>query len=299
MTTELIGGLARVGRTAGSGDVGKRPSALARLFRRPSTVISAGFLLLLVILAIAASWIAPHDPTAQDIAKSFAPYSGDHPLGTDDLGRDVASRLIYAVRLALLAPLISVGVALVLGVPSGLWAGLRRGVVDTVISRLADTLLSLPGLAFALAVVAVLGPGLTNAMVALGVVFAPSLFRVVRGAAMSVAEEPFVDSARAIGCSTRRTLWVHILPNVAAPLLVQTTILMGVALLAEAGLSFLGLGVQAPAASWGSMLRTAYDNQFQAPLSVLPPGIAVVLTVLAFNTLGDAIRDTMTSRGRR
>jgi peptide/nickel transport system permease protein len=136
-------------------------------------------------------------------------------------------------------------------------------------------------------------------MVALGVVFAPSLFRVVRSAAMSVAEEPYIDSSRAIGCSTNRILWVHILPNVAAPLLVQATILMGLALLSEAGLSFLGLGVQPPDSSWGSMLRTAYDNQFRAPLAVLPPGIAVVLTVLAFNTLGDTIRDVMSARWRR
>jgi peptide/nickel transport system permease protein len=273
--------------------------ALRQLLRRPSSLVALGFVLLLIVLAVLAPWVSPHDPLAQDLADAFAPNSADHWLGTDDLGRDVASRLIHAIKLALLAPLISVGVALVLGVPTGLWAGLSRGYVDAVLSRIADALLSLPGLAFALAIIAVVGPGLANVMVALGIVFAPSLFRVVRGAAMTVAEEPYIDAARSIGSPTTRILWVHVLPNVAAPLLVQATILMGLALLSEAGLSFLGLGVQPPAASWGSMLRTAYDNQFEAPLSVLPPGIAVVLTVLAFNTIGDAIRDVMSARGRR
>jgi peptide/nickel transport system permease protein len=273
--------------------------ALRRLVRRPSSAVAIGFVLLLVALAVLAPWVSPHDPLAQDLSDAFAPTSASHWLGTDDLGRDVASRLIHAIKLALLAPLISVGVAVALGVPTGLWAGLSRGYVDAILSRIADALLSLPGLAFALAIIAVVGPGLANVMVALGIVFTPSLFRVVRGAAMSVAEEPYIDAARSIGSPTSRILWVHVLPNVAAPLLVQSTILMGLALLSEAGLSFLGLGVQPPAASWGSMLRTAYDNQFEAPLSVLPPGIAVVLTVLAFNTIGDAIRDVMSARGRR
>lgn len=287
------------GPPAATPDDSPRRRAVRQLLRRPSSVVALGFVLLLVVLAALAPWISPHDPLAQDLSDAFAPYSADHLLGTDDIGRDVASRLLAAIRLALLAPLISVGVALALGVPTGLWAGLSRGYVDAVLSRIADALLSLPGLAFALAIIAVVGPGLTNVMVALGIVFAPSLFRVVRGAAMAVAQEPFIDAARSIGSPTRRILWVHVLPNVAAPLLVQATILMGLALLAEAGLSFLGLGVQPPQASWGSMLRTAYDNQFEAPLSVLPPGIAVVLTVLAFNTIGDAIRDVMSARGRR
>lgn len=272
---------------------------LRLLVRRPSSVVAIGFVALLVVLSVLAPWVSPHDPFAQDLADAFAPYSPEHLLGTDDLGRDVASRLLYAIKLALIAPLVSVGVALALGVPTGLWAGLSRGYVDVVLSRISDALLSLPGLAFVLAIVAVVGPGLVNIMVALGIVFAPSLFRVVRGAAMAVAEEPFIDAARSIGSPTTRILRVHVLPNVAAPLLVQATILMGLALLSEAGLSFLGLGVQPPEASWGSMLRTAYENQFEAPLSVLPPGIAVVLTVLAFNTIGDSIRDAMSARGRR
>jgi peptide/nickel transport system permease protein len=275
---------------------GGRTSTRTVLMRRPSFVVAAGFLVFLVVVAALAPLIAPHDPSAQVLEDRLQGPSWTHLLGTDDLGRDVLSRLVYAARLALLAPLISVGVAILLGVPAGLWAGMRRGWVDAITGRLNDTLLSLPGLAFALAVVAVLGPGLVNAMVAMGIVFAPSLYRVVRGATLAVAEESFIESARAIGCSTRRIVWVHVLPNIAAPFLVQVTILMGVALLAEASLSFLGLGVQPPDSSWGSMLEVAYQNQYAAPLAVLPAGTALVLTVLSFNTVGDSIRDAVARR---
>lgn len=274
----------------------RRVTILTVLLRRPSFVVAAGFLVLLIVVAVGAPLVAPYDPDAQTLADRLQGPSSKYLLGTDSLGRDVLSRLIYASRLALLAPLIAVGVAILLGVPTGLWAGLRRGWVDAVLSRFSDTLLSLPGLAFALAIVAVLGPGLGNAMMAMGVVFAPSLFRVVRGATLAVAEESYIESARTIGCSTNRIIWVHVLPNIAAPFLVQTTILMGVALLAEASLSFLGLGVQAPDSSWGSMLEVAYQNQYRAPLSVVPPGMALVLTVLSFNTIGDSIRDAVARR---
>jgi peptide/nickel transport system permease protein len=271
-------------------------SVFRRACRRGSFVVALVFIGLLIVVAVAAPWVAPHDPDAQTLASRLQGPSGGHLLGTDDLGRDVLSRLVYASRLALLAPLISVGVAIIIGVPAGLLAGLRGGWVDAVTGRLADTLLSLPGLAFALAVIAVLGPGLTNAMLAMGIVFAPSLYRVVRGATISVAEESYIESARSIGSSNRRIVMSHVLPNIAAPLLVQVTILMGVALLAESSLSFLGLGVQAPDASWGSMLRVAYENQFDAPYSVLPAGIALVITVLSFNTLGDTFRDAISTR---
>ncbi|MDG4830398.1 ABC transporter permease [Solwaraspora sp. WMMD1047] len=271
-------------------------STFFALLRRPSFVVAFGFLVFLIVVAAAAPLIAPRDPDAQVLADRLQGPSGQYLLGTDNLGRDVLSRLIFAARLALLAPLIAVGVAILVGVPAGLWAGLRGGWVDAVTGRLSDTLLSLPGLAFALAVVAVLGPGLVNAMVAMGIVFAPSLFRVVRGSTLAVAEESFIESARAIGASVHRIIWIHVLPNIAAPFLVQVTILMGVALLAEASLSFLGLGVQAPDSSWGSMLEVAYQNQYAAPLGVLPAGAALVLTVLSFNTIGDCIRDAVARR---
>lgn len=276
----------------------RRPPVL-RLLRRPSAVIAIAYLLLLVALALLAPVIAPYDPQQQSLDETFATPGAAHWLGTDNLGRDVASRLISATRYALAVPLIAVGIAILLGVPAALVAGLRRGWTDTVLSRIADATLSLPGLAFALAIVAVMGPGLVNAMIALGITFAPRMFRVVRSATLAVVEETFVMSAKAIGGSTARILVSHVLPNIAAPLLVQTTVLMAVSLLAEAGLSFLGLGVRPPDASWGTMLNIAYQNQFQAPLGMVAPGVAIILTALALNTLGDAIRDEIADRGRR
>jgi peptide/nickel transport system permease protein len=271
---------------------------IRKLLRQPASATAVGFIAILVFFAIAGPLVYPHDPEVQDLGNRFAEVSWTHLLGTDEFGRDVASRIIQASRIAVTAPLISVGVALLIGLPLGLWAGLRRGAVDAIAGRLADTILSLPALVAALAIIAVLGPGLVNAMLSIGIIFAPGLFRVVRGATLAVAEETFVDSAVAIGSSTRRTLWVHILPNIAAPLLVQVTILMGVALLVEASLSFIGLGVQPPDASWGSMLKAAYTNQFHSPFAVVPSGVAMVLTVLAFNTIGDSIRDAVGLRRR-
>lgn len=263
------------------------------------SALASGFLLVLLVVACFAPLLAPHDPNAQSIDLRFAGPSGDHWFGTDSLGRDVLSRLIYASRIAVLAPTISVGVAILVGVPAGMWAGLRRGWIDVVFSRIADALLSLPGLAFAMAIVAVLGAGLTNAMLALGVTFAPRAYRIARAATLSVAEETYTESARAIGLSDARTIRVHVLPNIVAPLLVQTTIMMGAALVAEASLSFLGLGVQLPNASWGTMLNTAYQHQYQNPAGLLPPALALALTVLAFNTMGDAIRDVVGIRRTR
>jgi peptide/nickel transport system permease protein len=279
---------------------GHEPHVLRRiLFGRPSATIAAGFVLLLIVSAIFAPVIAPSDPAAQHISLRFAAPSGAHWLGTDSLGRDVLSRLIYATRIALAAPAISVVLAVALGLPTGLIAGLVRGWADTILSRIADALLSLPGLAFALAIVAVLGPGLFHAMLALGVTFSPTVFRVVRSATLTVSQEPYIRSARAIGCSLVRTLRVHVLPNIAAPLLVQTTILMGIALIAEASLSFLGLGVQPPSASWGTMLYAAYETAYRDPFGLFPPGVALMLAVLAFNTVGDSIRDAVGLRDRR
>jgi peptide/nickel transport system permease protein len=276
----------------------RRPGLLRAMLSSPSAVAAAVYLVLLAALAIAAPLVAPHDPNAQNLFDRFAGMSAEHPLGTDDFGRDTASRVLYAARISLVAPLISLAVGLALGVPAGLLAGLRRGLFDAVADRLSDTLLSIPAIVFALAIIAVLGPSLTNAMVAIGIVFSPHLFRVVRGATMVVAEETYIASAEAIGASTRRVLLVHVLPNIRAPLLVQVTLLMGFALLAEASLSFLGLGVQPPEASWGSMLKAAYENQFEAPYSVLPSGIAILLTVLSFNVLGDRLRDSVAGRER-
>jgi peptide/nickel transport system permease protein len=242
--------------------------------------------------------VVPYDPALQNLGDRFSGPSASHWLGTDEFGRDVLSRMMTAAQIALVAPLIAVSTAAVLGVPIALLAGLRRGAVDAVAGRLADAVMSLPALALAMAIIAILGAGLVNSMIAVGIAFAPSLFRVVRGAALATSRETFMESAESIGCSTRRMVWVDLLPNVAAPMLVQVTILMGVALLAEAGLSFIGLGVQPPDTSWGSMLAAAYQNQFRDPFGAVAPGAALALTVLCFNVLGDTLRDVIAA-GRR
>ncbi|WP_425839954.1 ABC transporter permease [Microbacterium sp. PA5] len=266
--------------------------------RRPAVYLSVGFLLLLVVVALLAETIAPYDYAAQDLQNQLQPWSSEHWLGTDHLGRDVLSRLMYATRLTLLAPLLSVGIALLIALPTGLFAGYARGWVDQVTSRVAEVFLALPGLVFALVIVAILGRGLFNAMLALGIAFAPGLFRVVRAATLGVAGETYIESSRSIGSSTLRTVFVHVVPNIMAPLVVQVTILMGIAIIAESALSFIGVGAQPPAASLGSMLRDAYDFQFRAPLAVLPPGILLMVTVLCFNTLGDRFRDALLGEQR-
>ncbi|MGI5157480.1 ABC transporter permease [Microbispora sp. CA-102843] len=269
---------------------------ISRAFlRSPASLTAILFLLLLLFLAVGAQFVVPFDPVAQNLGDRFAGPSLTHLLGTDEFGRDVLSRMMTASRIALLAPLIAIVTAAVLGLPIALLAALRRGLVDATAGRLADAVMSLPALALSMAIIAILGPGLVNSMIAVGIAFAPSLFRVVRGAALATSRETFMESAESIGCSTNRMLWVHLLPNVAAPLLVQVTTLMGVALLAEASLSFIGLGVQPPDTSWGSMLSAAYQNQFRDPFGAVAPGTALALTVLAFNVLGDTLRDVITT----
>lgn len=267
------------------------------ILARPAGLAAVAYLVVLTTVALAAPWLAPHDPSAQSLANQFEGFSATHVLGTDELGRDIASRLVHASRIALVAPVIAVGVALAIGLPLGLLAGMRGGVVDAIAGRFADAFLALPALVSALAIVAVLGRGLINAMLAVGIIFAPGLFRVVRAAAITIRRETYMRSADAIGCSSRRKIWVHLLPNALGPILVQVSLFMGIGLLLEASLSFLGLGVQPPNSSWGSMLHAAYNNQFYAPYAVIPPGIAMVATVLSFNILGDTIRDVFAVRG--
>lgn len=266
---------------------------------QPAALVALAFLLCLVLIAIFGDIIMPHDPNHQDLGASYQPPGSDYLLGTDQFGRDILSRLIDATKVTVTAPLTAVSVAALLGIPTGLIAGYFRGMSDWILSRVADTLLSIPSIAMAIAIVAVLGPDLQNAMVAIGFVFAPRLFRIVRGAVLSVREELFVDSAVSIGASSSRILFTHILPNIASPLLVQVTLMLGFSVLAEASLSFLGLAVQPPAASWGSMLRVAYENQYTAPFQVIPPGVAMTLTILSFNTLGDGVRDIVAGRRTR
>jgi peptide/nickel transport system permease protein len=259
-----------------------------RVLLRRSTL---GLLVLLVLVAVFAPWLEPYDPLAQDLMNRLAGPSASHWLGTDEAGRDVLSRLLAGTQVSLGAALLAVTVAVVLGVPTGLIAGYLGRGVDMVVSRIADAFLAIPGLVLAIAIAAALGPSLTNAMIAVGVVYAPGFFRVARATTMTVRDSTYVQAAVTTGCSTSRVLGRHILPNVAPALLVKTFLTFGYAILAEAGLSYLGLGVQPPEASLGAMLRRAIRYLDQAPALVILPGIVIVLAVLAVNAMGDRVRD--------
>lgn len=265
-----------------------------------TAVLSACFLIALFVCAVAAPLIAPYSPIDQNYGLILQPPSAEHLLGTDDLGRDVFSRLIYGGRASLLGAFLAVAVGTLIGVPVGLIAGFRGDWIDDAISRVLDTLLSFPAIVLATAITGALGIGLTNGMIAVGVVFSPVLARLARAQAMVVKQELYVDAARAFGASNARILWRHVLPNAVQPLLVQITLMLAVALLAEAGLSFLGLGVQPPWPSWGAMLTRAYHYMEVAPEQMFAPGLAILLTAMAFNALGETLRvalDPM-ARGR-
>lgn len=252
--------------------------------------VSLAFLLALGVLAVCAPLIAPYPVTAQDMDNSLAGPSAAHLLGTDDLGRDVFSRMVHGGAATLYAACLAVGIAVLLGLPVGLLAGFKGGWVDDGISRFIDALLSFPSIVLAIAVTGALGIGLTNGMIAVGIVFSPQLARLVRARALVVRQELYVDASRCFGASTARILWRHVLPNTVQPVIVQVTLLLAAALLAEASLSFLGLGIQPPQPSWGSMLARAYQNMELAPEQMYAPGLAILLTALAFNTLGESLR---------
>lgn len=252
--------------------------------------ISLVFLFILVVMSALAPWISPYSPLTQDFDATLAPMSAAHWLGADDLGRDTLSRLIYGGTASLYASFLAVFVAILIGVPVGLLAGYLGGWVDEIISRIIDSFLSFPAIVLAIAVTGALGIGLTNGMISVGIVFAPQLARLVRARTLVVRHELYVDSARCFGASTSRILWRHVLPNTIQPVIVQVTLLLAGALLAEASLSFLGLGIQPPNASWGAMLARAYQNMEISPEQMYPPGLAILFTALAFNALGESMR---------
>lgn len=292
MTTTAVGVPARA----------KGESPLRRFARRfgreRSAVVATGFLLLIIACALAAPLLAPYEPEAQSLGDRLQAMSWNHPFGTDDLGRDVLSRLLFASRVSLIAAVQATAIGVVLGVPIGLVAGYVQGFVDTLVSRVADAIMAIPALLLALAIVGILEPNLTSAMIAIGVVYAPNLFRVTRAATISVREETFVEAARSVGSSTGRIITGHVVPNILSPLVVQISLSMGFAILFEASISFLGLGVQPPDASWGSMLGRS--TRFpESPHLVVIPGIAILLTVLSFNVIGDGIRDSLGKERRR
>jgi peptide/nickel transport system permease protein len=278
----------------------ENPSARAirSLLGRKGAVLGLVLIVLFVVLAVLAPAIAPYDPTAQSWANVRKAPSLAHWFGTDDVGRDVLSRVIYGARASLMAGGISIAIALSLGGPLGMVAGYLGGFVDALLSRITDAMLAIPFLILAIALAAFLGPSLGNAMIAIGVTTTPIFVRLTRAQVIAVKVEDYVEAARAVGNPPWRIALVHILPNILPPLLVQTTLSVAAAIIAEASLSFLGLGQQPPAPSWGSMLNSAQRFLASAPWMAIWPGFAIFLTVLSFNLVGDGLRDALDPRRR-
>jgi peptide/nickel transport system permease protein len=272
--------------------------ALRRLMARKGAVAGLIVIAAFIALAVFAPLIAPQDPIATSWTLVRKPPSVLHWFGTDDLGRDILSRVIYGARASLLAGAISVGIALSIGVPLGLLAGYRGGFVDALISRITDAMLACPFLILAIALAAFLGPSLGNAMIAIGITTTPVFIRLTRGQTISVKVEDYIEAARAIGNPRWRIALFHILPNILPALLVQATLSIAAAIIAEAALSFLGLGQQPPAPSWGSMLNAAQRFLTNAPWMAIWPGLAIFLVVLSFNLVGDGLRDALDPKSR-
>ncbi|MCC7284032.1 MAG: ABC transporter permease [Acetobacteraceae bacterium] len=270
--------------------------AWRRLRRRPAAMVGLLFVLFFVVVAASAPWIAPFDPIRTSWSLIRKAPSAAHWFGTDENGRDVLSRVIFGARASLLAGVVSVLIAVAAGVPLGMLAGWAGGRTDAVISRFTDAALACPFLILAIALAAFLGPALSNAMIAIGISACPIFVRVARAATMGAKVEDYVEAARAVGNPARRILVVHILPNITAPVLVQATLTIAGAIIAEAALSFLGLGQQPPAPSWGSMLNSAQRFLEQAPWLAVFPGLSIFLVVLGFNLLGDGLRDALDPR---
>lgn len=277
----------------------RRNRAWIKFRRNPSAVLGAGIILLILMVALLAPLIAGHDPMKPDFAAIRKAPSAINWFGTDELGRDLFARTIYGARSSLLAGTVSVAIALGIGVPLGLVAGYFGGILDGLISRATEALFSIPFLILAIALASFLGPSLTNAMIAIGVAAAPLFIRLSRGQVLSIRREDYVTSARAIGASSVHTILRHVLPNIMPALIVQATIQIAVAIIAEASLSFLGLGLQPPEPSWGSMLNVGKNFMNQAPWMSIFPGCAIFLVVCGFNLLGDGLRDALDPRQDR
>jgi peptide/nickel transport system permease protein len=272
--------------------------AWQRLRKRRGAMVALGVLLIIVAFAIFAPFVSPHDPIKQVWATVRKPPSSLHWFGTDEVGRDLFSRIIYGARASLLAGVISVTIAMLMGVPLGLLAGYRGGWIDSLISRFTDAMLACPFLILAIAMAAFLGPSLSNAMIAIGITATPLFIRLTRGQMIAVKVEDYVEAARAVGNSPLRIAVRHILPNIMPQLLVQATLTIATAIIAESALSFLGLGQQPPQPSWGSMLNSAQRFLSNAPWMAIFPGLAIFVTVLSFNLLGDGLRDALDPRAK-
>ncbi|MBF9235518.1 ABC transporter permease [Microvirga alba] len=269
-----------------------------RLSKRKSALVGMIVVLFMVFVAVFAPVLAPFDPAAQSWTAVRKAPSALHWMGTDEAGRDVLSRIIWGARASLMAGLTSAGIAMAIGVPLGLAAGFLGGIIDGLISRFTDAMLACPFLILAIAFAAFLGPSLTNAMLAIGITAMPLFIRLTRGQVLSIKAEEYIEAASAVGNPQWRIAVRHILPNILPQLMVQATLTIASAIIAEASMSFLGLGLQPPAPSWGSMLNSAQRFLSSAPWMALWPGMAIFTTVLSFNLLGDGLRDALDPRSR-
>jgi peptide/nickel transport system permease protein len=287
----------RIG-TLGRSAARRTGTFVSRLVKTRGSILGLGVLTAVLLLAVSADLVTPYNPNR--VVSPILQRPGLHHLmGTDHLGRDVLSRVIHGARVAVLAGVVSVGIAILFGVMMGLTAGYWGGWVDDVLMRVVDALWSFPTLVLALAIAASLGPGLANAMIAIGIVFTPAFARLVRAQALSIREREFAMAARALGAGPLRMMLCHIWPNVLGPIIVQSSLMIPQAIIAEATLSFLGLGIEPPNPSWGSMLRQAYQYIERAPWLSLFPGVAMFLTVLGLNLLGDGLRVALDVRLRQ
>ena len=276
-----------------AGSDARRLRVVKRLVRRPTSLLAMALVLGFIAVALAAPYVAPHDPNATNFGAIRKAPSDLYRLGTDEVGRDLLSRLIWGARASLLAGVIPVSIAVVVSIPLGLLSGYTGGWVDGVIMRVTDAMLAIPFLIVAIALAAFLGPSLTNAMIAIGIATLPIFLRLARGTVLALKTEDYVEAARAVGGSHVRIAARHILPNMLPPLFIQSSITIAAAIIAEASLSFLGLGQQPPAPSWGSMLNAAQRYLSQAPWMALYPGLMIFIVVMALNVLGDGLRDAL------
>ncbi|MDQ4077161.1 MAG: ABC transporter permease [Chloroflexota bacterium] len=281
-------------RPAPSGSLWR--DVLRRLLRHRVGMFGLTIVSVLIFLAIFGPYLAPYDPNAIDFSVRFSPPTLQHPMGADDLGRDILSRILYGARVSLQVGVISVGLAATVGTLLGMIAGYTGRIVDEIIMRAMDILFAFPAILLAIAILAALGRGVANAMIAIGIVYTPIFARIARGSVLSVRQEEFVEAAHAVGASDARILFRHIFPNTLAPLIVEITLSLAFAILAEAALSFFGLGTQPPDPSWGRMLSEGRAYFRQSIWLAVFPGLAIMLTVMGFNFLGDGLRDVLDPR---
>ena len=296
MDTAVAVDAAGASGNAGAPQVVASRAVVRRLLRRPAATAGVVVVAMFVAMAIFAPWIAPYDPIATSFSTVRKAPSALHWFGTDEIGRDVLSRIVFGARASLLAGVVSVLISLAVGVPVGLLAGYAGGKTDVLISRITDAMLACPFLILAIALAAFLGPSLTNAMIAIGISATPVFIRLTRGTTLAVKAEDYVLAARAIGNGPLRIAVRHVLPNIVAPLLVQATLAIAAAVIAEASLSFLGLGQQPPQPSWGSMLNVAKNYIDNAPWMAIWPGLSIFMLMLSSNLVGDGLRDALDPR---